>query len=100
MSVDINAILEFGNDLEGDIDIPILKGEKGDSVDVDVIKDTKQEYVLKFTTPHKEIESPNLKAELIRGEDYMTPSDMEEIYDEIHNSIKPLTNEEIESIFH
>ena len=80
------------------------KGDKGDSVDVNVVKNTKDEYIVGFSTPDKEIESPNLKSKLVRGEDYMTQEDIDEISDEIFrsvdNMIKPLSNSNIESIFH
>lgn len=57
------------------------KGDKGDSVDINVVKDTSDEYIIEFSTPDKTIESPNLKTKLIKGRDYMTEEDIEEIYD-------------------
>ena len=79
------------------------KGEKGDSVDVNVVKNTRDEYIVEFSTPDKEIESPNLKSKLVRGEDYMTDEDIDIISENIYRSVDalilPLSNTDIESIF-
>ena len=79
------------------------KGDKGDSVDVNVVKNTRDEYIVEFSTPDKEIESPNLKSKLVRGEDYMTDEDIDIISENIYRSVDalilPLSNTDIESIF-
>lgn len=55
-------------------------GEKGDSVDVNVVKETTTEYVVEFITPSKRIESPNLKGDVIEYYTPATNSDIEDIF--------------------
>lgn len=83
----INVSITPQNYLSGDIRYTVLKGEKGDSVDINVVEDTLHSYIVEFKTPDETITSPNLKPHV------------EDVSSEIFNHISSITDEEIESIF-
>ena len=75
----------------------------GYSVTVEVVTDTADEYVLDIHTKDEVIRTPNLKSTPVKGVDYFTNDDINEIKTNVYNDlgvhIKPITNSEIESIF-
>lgn len=72
-------------DKNGTTSATVLNGKDGDSVDINVVKDTPAEYIVEFITSSKRIQSPNLKSENESG-------DIRQYYISASNS-------DIESIF-
>lgn len=58
------------------------------SVHVEVVSDKEHEYILSITTSDGTFLTPNLKPILIKGVDYLTPEEVQELVEEVTNSVK------------
>ena len=75
------------NGFEG-TEVEWLKTLVGESIIVEVVKDTKKEYILSFTSSNEQIITPNLKPVLEKGSDQLTPEEIEEFTKDITVNVK------------
>lgn len=65
-----------------------LESLVGDPPKVEVVEDTKDSFVLSFTSGEDVLITPNLKPVLVKGVDYLTPEDVAELTDEVAQSVE------------
>lgn len=65
-----------------------LQSLVGDSVVVEIVEDSKNVYILKFTVGDDSFTTPNLKPILKKGIDYLTPEEVADLVIEVSDDVK------------